>query len=316
MKHLLLSLVLLGCSFVCAQELPCKEEFPWSQSVPKDIYADYVQPNVFWVEKKEPWREQLYQLIAPQVKGCKDAESAVLRIASKIGKSSGAYYTVERRTAIMSPMESLREKKVSCSGQSILLAAAFRSVGIPARVVGVETWAHVPGNHTWCEAWVDGAWKMIEFNEASFNTPWVMENVGMLDCTKDPRQRILAASGGDDPQLQIDVSARYAALAKQWYKDNGISENNQRICIEVREKSGLRKVVKVALYNEQGVLLKEGESPSELDDFRQFLSWNVPRNAPYKVKMFQIDGDELYSQELESSDSPVKILKLKLSDDV
>lgn len=316
MKRLLLSFVLLSYSFSFAEELPRENEFPWTQSVPKEIYTDYVKPNVFWVEKKEPWRERLYQLICPQVRECKDAESAVLTIASKIGEISGAYYTVERRTAIMSPMETLREKKVSCSGQSILLAAAFRSVGIPARVVGIETWAHVPGNHTWCEAWVGGAWKMIEFNETNFNTPWVMENVGMLDCTKDPRQRILAASGGDDPKLQIDVSDRYASLAKQWYKENGITDNNQRICIEVRGKSGLRRVVKVALYNEQGELLKEGKSPSESDDFRQFLSWNVPRNVQYKMKIFQTDGGELCSQELEASDSPVQILKLKLTEDV
>ena len=88
---------------------------------------------------------------------------------------------------------SLQSGKVSCTGQSILLVCALRSVGIPARMAGVLTWNHVRGNHNWVEAWCDGEWKMLEYNEKDFNTPWVMSAISMLDPRK-PENAIYATS--------------------------------------------------------------------------------------------------------------------------
>uniref|UniRef100_A0A7S4C5T3 Transglutaminase-like domain-containing protein n=1 Tax=Chrysotila carterae TaxID=13221 RepID=A0A7S4C5T3_CHRCT len=52
--------------------------------------------------------------------------------------------------------------QASCSGLSILLACACRSVGIPARLVVVPRWADAPhGNHAWVEVYDSGRWGFI-----------------------------------------------------------------------------------------------------------------------------------------------------------
>ncbi|GAB4547531.1 MAG: hypothetical protein Tsb0013_07370 [Phycisphaerales bacterium] len=51
------------------------------------------------------------------------------------------------------------------TGLSILLVNACRSVGIPARVVGVAEWVSTPGNHTWVEVWDGESWRFAGADE-------------------------------------------------------------------------------------------------------------------------------------------------------
>ena len=55
------------------------------------------------------------------------------------------------------PGESIQSGIATCTGLSILLVDACRSVGIPARVAGTPMWSNLRGNHTWVEIW-DGEW--------------------------------------------------------------------------------------------------------------------------------------------------------------
>ncbi len=127
-----------------------------------------------------------------------DGREAALAIASLIQKTLNVRYSTERRVPHQGVKESLQSGKVSCTGQSILLICALRSVGIPARMAGVLTWNHVRGNHNWVEAWCDGEWKMLEYNEKDFNTPWVMSAISMLDPRK-PENAIYATSWKKEP---------------------------------------------------------------------------------------------------------------------
>ena len=56
-----------------------------------------------------------------------------------------------------SPKESIEQGLASCTGLSIVLIDACRSVGVPTRLVGTPMWANKAGNHTWVEIW-DGDW--------------------------------------------------------------------------------------------------------------------------------------------------------------
>ena len=170
-------------------------DFPWSQAAPEHIRQAAVLPDRVMDETPCDWRPILSQIFPPMVKECRNAREAALQIAANIGAVTGAYYSTERRKHNMNALEALAEKKISCTGQSILLVCALRSVDIPARAVGVHTWNHIEGNHTWAEAWIDGEWQMIEFNEHDFNTPWVMEYIGMLN-PLNPFQRVRAAMPG------------------------------------------------------------------------------------------------------------------------
>ena len=57
-------------------------------------------------------------------------------------------------------LESMETGLASCTGLSILLIDACRSVGVPARFVGTPLWADGSGNHSWVEIW-DGGWHFV-----------------------------------------------------------------------------------------------------------------------------------------------------------
>ena len=66
-------------------------------------------------------------------------------------------YSTDRKQPHQSPKESIEQGKASCTGLSILLSDACRSVAIPTRLVGTPLWTNKSGNHTWVEIW-DGRW--------------------------------------------------------------------------------------------------------------------------------------------------------------
>ena len=48
----------------------------------------------------------------------------------------------------------------TCTGLSIMLVEACRSVGVPARLAGIASWPGRGGNHTWVEVW-DNGWHFV-----------------------------------------------------------------------------------------------------------------------------------------------------------
>lgn len=272
-------------------------EYPWSNSAPAEITAAAVVPDTVVDEIPCDWRPVLTPLVEPLVTDCTTAREAVLAISAGIGKATGAYYSRERNKHNMNVLETLREKKISCTGQSILLVCALRSVGIPARAVGVHTWNHIKGNHTWAEAWFDGGWHMIEMGERDFNTPWVMEYIGMLN-PRHPFQRILAASPSgkstwwpkklaDSGNLTNfaaeDVTERYMQLARKWYTQSGISENTQRILIDLQPRPEIAPAVEI--INENGEVISSGQLPTSRHDMRYMTRLTMPRTGNHYLRL-------------------------------
>lgn len=272
-------------------------EYPWSNSAPAEITAAAVVPDTVVDEIPCDWRPVLTPLVEPLVTDCATAREAVLAISAGIGKATGAYYSRERSKHNMNVLETLREKKISCTGQSILLVCALRTVGIPARAVGVHTWNHIKGNHTWAEAWFDGEWHMIEMGERDFNTPWVMEYIGMLN-PRHPFQRVLAASPSgkstwwpkklaDSGNLTNfaaeDVTERYMQLARRWYATAGIRENTQRILIDLQPRPEIAP--RVEIVNENNEVISSGKLPSSQDDMRYMTRLTMPRTGNHYLRL-------------------------------
>src|SRR2546430_17325083 len=104
-------------------------------------------------------------------------------------------YSTARNKPHQSPRESIASGKASCTGLSILLSDACRSVGVPARLVGTPLWANKPGNHTWVEIW-DGDWHFTGACEADpkgLDRGWFTGNASQAK-KDDPRHAIYAAS--------------------------------------------------------------------------------------------------------------------------
>lgn len=281
MKALMTALLLLAVSLCC----PAWEE----ETLPPEIARDYVEADAVLDELPCDWREAVGNIFRPAVASCRSAEEATLYIASHMTELTGVYYSTERRKPNMNALEALEEKKVSCTGQSVLLVCALRSVGIPARAVCVFTWNHVRGNHTWVEAWVHGGWKMIEFNEKDFNTPWVMESIGLLNPAR-PEQRVYAAAPastkyllyGGNPIYVEDVTERYTQLAQEWYAKAKLPPGHKRLMVDVQPRP--KQPLTLILEAEDGKPLATAPSPTVRDDLRQFAAFNLPEKGRYYLR--------------------------------
>lgn len=303
--------------------LPCRgadavspTDFPWQSATPQALVQTSVQPDRVLNETPCDWRPVLTPLAAKLVQDCRTPREAVLTMAAKLPEATGVYYSIERRKACMNALEALEEKKVSCTGQTILLVCALRAVGIPARAVGIATWNHVLGNHTWAEAWFDGEWHMIEFNERDFNTPWVMENIGMTD-PREITQRIVAATPqGKVPYITVlltdkqlvpaeDVTERYHALSRAWYEQAGLPADQQRLMVELSPRPTATITARVT--DAEGNEISAAPLPTDKDDVRAFARLTLPREGKF---FLQIEGNDRQLP-LTPTAEPVQVLRLE-----
>ncbi len=271
-----------------------KTDFPWIHDLPANIKEHYLTPTQVIDEIPCDARAQLQELFLPFIVDCKTAREVALTIAPLMGAVTGVYYTIERRKACMNALESLAEKKASCSGLSILLVSTMRALGVAARLVGVATWSHVQGNHNWAEVWAEGQWHMLEFGQSNFNTPWVMEAAGMLDPTKFD-QRVLAlngkkATGAEDYFLIAwdfdnksigadDVSARYRQLADDWYRATAkpADAHTQLLMVDLQPRHENPSAVEL-VEEATGRVLGKGLLPVPTDDVREMVRFRLPLN--------------------------------------
>lgn len=313
------------------QALSMRGRFAWSENLPDSLFLNDVAPYAILGEARGDWRTPLAALYAPAVANCRTAREAVWRIVSHMSRDTGVAYSRERRRAVMSPLEALSEKKVSCTGQSILVACALRSVGIPARVAGIASWNHIRGNHTWAEAWYEGEWHMIEFNEKAENTPWVMEGIGMLD-PRQPSQRIIASSWqpgpgtatfppierqkGHEPVPGVDVTPRYMQLARAWYENSGLPDGSLRLFIESTGGALQRRIpLHIVLLGPDGSIADEGDSPGEEDDMRYYLRLTAPCRSGYTLQARGTkNGPVLATASVEPGDAPSQVIRLSIPD--
>ena len=286
----------------------------WGQNIPQEIRESYLEPNQVLSETPCDWRQKVQGIFAPAVKHCTTAREAVMHIAANMSALTGTYYSAKRRKQDMNALEALEEKQISCTGQTILMVCAFRSIGIPARAVGIPTWNHVRGNHTWPEVWLDGEWQMIEFNEKDFNTGWVMENIGMLDAS-NIWQRIVAQNPKGDMIFPVgdmlrnniaaeDVTERYTQLATQWYSKNGLPADRQRLLLDLHPRTEEQQIVK--LVDESGTILEEQPLPTTRDDVRKFATFSLPRAG---LHYLIFPGNQAFP--IQATEAPVNVLRLK-----
>ncbi len=304
------------CGGAALLELPFVPEPTrhWGEDIPAEIAASSLEADHVLDEAPCDWRPMLAAIFRPAVTDCATAREATLHIAANLGNKTGVYYSMERSKPCMNAREALEQKKVSCTGQSILLVCALRSVGIPARAVGVATWNHVRGNHTWVEAWFEGDWHMIEANEKDFNTPWVMEAVGMLN-PEARAQRVLAVQAGGqqrfptvwNPQSGIDaedVTARYQILARQWHEKNGLPAGCQKLMVDVSPRHLLPRAV--LLETAEGKALARATLPTTQDDVRRHATLLLPLKGEYYLR---VEGEST-RHPVRATETAVQLLRL------
>ena len=124
------------------------------------------------------------------------------------------------------PYESTESGFASCTGLSIMLTDALRSVGVPARIAGTPMWVDQSGNHTWVEVWTGGDWHHVGAAEPGpLDRTWFNAKGSKADASQ-PEHRIYASSWADtgvffplvwDPTIEyvhaVNVTARYTVSA-------------------------------------------------------------------------------------------------------
>jgi pimeloyl-ACP methyl ester carboxylesterase len=167
----------------------------WRDQIPREIFLNEILPYACVNETRDDWRATLHKICEPFVANCKTPGDAACRINEKLFKTVHVRYSTAREKADQSALETMKSGLASCTGLSILLVDACRSVGIPARLAGTPMWANMSGNHTWVEIW-DNGWHFVgaaEPDAKGLDHAWFEQNASEAS-ENIPQHAIYAAS--------------------------------------------------------------------------------------------------------------------------
>lgn len=193
-----------------------KQEMPWGDSIPEDIFRHFVLPVRVNNENLDESRMVFFDELKDRVKGL-SLYDAILEVNHWCHEKV-IYTPSDSRTS--SPLASVKTAYGRCGEESTFTVAALRSVGIPARQVYTPRWAHTDDNHAWVEAWVNGKWYFLGacepepvLNLGWFNGPAYR---GMLMHTKvfgkyNGPEEVMEITDG---YTEINVIDNYAPTAK------------------------------------------------------------------------------------------------------
>ncbi|MHC5543707.1 transglutaminase-like domain-containing protein, partial [Singulisphaera rosea] len=133
-----------------------RSEVPWGAGLPEAIFLDAVLPHASVTEPRESMRGEFHTRYLPLVKDARTPGEAAQRINKALFKDYKVSYNTRRLRTDQSSKQSIAQGMATCTGLSIMLVEACRSVGIPARLAGIHSWPGRGGNHTWVEIWDDG----------------------------------------------------------------------------------------------------------------------------------------------------------------
>ena len=277
----------------CDLAYKSRKQFSWGASVPDSIFFEYVLPFASLNERRENWRKDFYYRFSTVIKSATSAYEAAAILNNKMFEMVGVKYSTKRPKADQAPYESMEAGLASCTGLSILLIDACRSIGIPARFVGTPMWYNNAGNHSWVEVW-DGGWHHTGAAEPTgdeLNNVW-FSGLASRAVEGHPKYGIYAATWAKSelyfPMDWMPEVKEYKAVdVTQSYIQN-IDDSLVPIRIRALDSSGKRKPVTVVVTGEDDFSF-EGTSKSEACDLNDHLTLMLPKGKDFIIKT---KGDE------------------------
>ncbi len=263
------------------------EKAPWRDSISKTLFLNDILPYSCLNEKRDESRKFLKDRAAAIVANSKTPGEAAQKINQQLFGQLKARYSTERKKPDQSPIETAESGKATCSGLSILLVAACRAVGVPARVAGTPMWTNMRGNHTWVEVW-DNGWHFVGAAEPDPNgldRGWFTGDASKAK--RDVAEHAIYASSFRKTPVPFplvwapDIRWVYAENVTDRYTpitapaDSGKS----RIEVKVLTADGHRAAVPVTL-KASGEPAKTGTSKGDTADMNDFLAFEVYRTCP------------------------------------
>jgi hypothetical protein len=150
--------------------LRAKVELPYTDSLPKEVWQEYVLNYANTNEARSNWRPLFWEKLRPLVTDGMNISSVASVVNANMWKilapagSESIVFKSGSTPLIFDPMSILAWGYASCTGVSILLVNTLRTLGVPARIAGTVAWYQDPakGNHNWVEVWMDGHWYFLE----------------------------------------------------------------------------------------------------------------------------------------------------------
>jgi predicted esterase len=273
------------------------EKSPWHDSVTEEMFFNDVLPYACMSEKREQWRAKLREVCLPMIASCKTPGEAAHLLNQKVFPHFNVRYNTGRRRPDQSPSESIESGKATCTGLSILLADACRSVGIPARVAGTPMWTNMRGNHTWVEVW-DRDWHFMgaaEPDAAGLDHGWFVADASKAH--RDVPQHAIYATSfrhtdvsfplvwlpGDKSVGAVNVTDRYA-------KAKAPVDNVVQLAVKVVEADGKRAVADIVVTDlANSASSWTDKSRGETADLNDFASFKLAPGAKYRI-VAQLNG--------------------------
>ncbi len=267
----------------CTRAFAAWRSAPWRADVPEEIFLDAILPYASVNERRDDWREDLHDLFWPLVAHARSSSQAAAILNREIFKALNVKYSTKRGKPDQSPYESMQSGLASCTGLSILLIDACRSVGVPARFVGTALWSDKSGNHSWVEIW-DNGWHFTGAAEPSgddLDRAWFTDRAASAR-RDDPLMGIYAVTWRDsslsfpmvwrpdDRSVRgLDVTDRYTTKATV------VPEGKARVRFRVQGPGG-RVAVKLTVTDQAGAVVFEGTSKDERFDSNDHLTAILP----------------------------------------
>jgi hypothetical protein len=300
-----------------------RNEFDWCRNLPDSIFLNEVLPYFSLDEKRDNWREDFYQKFAPLVQDCKTVYEAIDSVNRNIKSVLNVEYNVKRSIVNISPFQAMKENMATCTGLSFLLVDAFRSVGIPARIVGTPLWTNMRGNHNWVEVWINGKWYFTEYYPDQLNKSWFLSDAGKADLQK-PIHWIYASSykPGDTYFLRVwdrdakdinavNVTDRYIRLYQEQLEK--LKDNESLIDVVLYKNPGNESAVnriheKVTVWSGDKQV-DFGFTPLPTDDLNKYLKFRLKKNSSYRLEFAGANG-ETKKQTIETGEKSDEVIKL------
>jgi Transglutaminase-like superfamily len=277
----------------CSLAYKARKDVSWGKDIPEEIFLNDVLPYANVDEKRDAWRKEFFDLCLPIVNECKSPSEAAIKINQQVFKKVKVGYSTQRKTPNQSPSESMESGKASCTGLSILLSDACRSVCIPARLAGTPRWASKRGNHTWVEIW-DKDWHFTgacEQDPNGLDRGWFVNDASLAK--KDSLEHAIYAASFQKSNVHFplvwnlrnkdvpaeNVTDRYAKKAEP-------KSATVRVLIRVVDAEKKRVAATVTVTTKDDPKSKlEGKSRGESADTNDFLTFDLQPGREYVVSV-------------------------------
>lgn len=299
---------------------------PWKASVSDELFFSDVLPYANVDETRESWRSDMMKRCWPIVKDCKTPGEAAQALNKNLFRLVNVKYSTKRKKANQCPSESIEQGLASCTGLSILLVDACRSVNVPARLAGIPSWVNKRGNHTWVEVWDHDGWHFTgaaEYSSEGLDRTWFMGDAALADKSKrlnsiyavsfrrtETTFPLVWSSDADNPIYAINVTDRYTPKAKEAKANQA---NKIKVRIRVWSAGKKERVVADVDVVANPVLVEQaykGKSKSNTADMNDLLEFELNRNSRYDIRVKR--GDQVLIDRFTTLDQETQLVEVEL----